>query len=162
MIDWKEYKQADRVVVRYFNDDELVGKQVIYRPTPTKTVADAVEKCNHEWVSAENEYVKGASICTKCKAIAETATIEQEGEKWTHTWKGDKCYVVHIEDSAAWVVLQNAGGKIIPTNSLTPIKPTMTKDEQEAIAKFIARIWEKDNPDLRVEFDAFCKEYNIT
>ena len=97
------------------------------------------------------------------KTVADNSQAScSETERWTHTHLGDKCYVVHIDGCAAWVVLQNAGSKIIPTNSLTPIKPTMTKDEQEAIAKFIARIWKKDNPDLRVEFDAFCKEHNIT
>lgn len=134
MIDWKEYKQADRVVVRYFNDDELVGKQVIYRPTPTKTVADNSQ--------------------TSCS----------EGEKWTHTYNELKCCALITEpDREGYIIIVNELNEyyVVEEDELKPIKPTMTKDEQEKVAQFIARVWSKSNPDLRAEFDSFCKEHEI-
>lgn len=44
MIDWKLAPEgADRVVVRFYNGDEMSCKKVINRPIQPKTVADAVE-----------------------------------------------------------------------------------------------------------------------
>lgn len=41
-----------------------------------------IEPCAHEWVSADNQYVNGCSICTKCgKIIATSDTMKQAEQR---------------------------------------------------------------------------------
>ena len=91
---------------------------------------------------------------------------EQNNEKWTHrTNSGELCNIrVKEPDVNGLIIVTNERGEYLHHNcgSLKPIKPTLTKCEQEKIAQFIARVWNKSNPDLRAEFDAFCNDHDIT
>ena len=151
MIDWKKYPEISSVEIFYYdeNGDEIDSEIVCIPTEQTKTVADAVEWHKSKgwgviWASEERDCITYGImgfafansnsvsesryiICTR--AEFEAYVKEQEGEKWTHTHLGEKCYVVHIDGCAAWVVVQNAGGKIVTTHGLKPIKPTITKAE---------------------------------
>lgn len=146
------------------------------RPTQ-KTVADAVAALSKEELTGEWEQVRYAPkqdyffpgmnrdkwvdsvhVCTR--AEFEAYMKERESEKWTHTWKGDKCYVVHIDGCAAWVVLQNAGGKTIPTNSLKPIKPTISESEMMQRIKYRAISVDYDD-EFGAKVRSWLEQYNI-
>lgn len=152
-----------------------------------KTVADAWEEFGGEWEEPKDfvciwntktnnfEFWLGGYnpvshyyvVCDyqQFEAYGREQEAKQEGEKWTHTYNELKCRALITEpDREGYIVIVNELNEYycVDDEELKPIKPTITKGEQEAIAKFIVRIWKKDNPDLRAEFEAFCKEHDIT
>ena len=51
----------------YYSPDKQMTVQIVIDP---QTI-----ECEHEWVSADNEKVKGYSICTKCNEMRATSDI---------------------------------------------------------------------------------------
>lgn len=64
------------------------------------------------------------------------STGEQEGEKWTHKWNGRKCIVVFTDDYMSWVKGEGLN-KLVPTDSLKPIKPTISKDAKRQLELYV-------------------------
>lgn len=186
MIDWNEFKDAVRVAIRYYDDnDRLLGQTIATRHTQTKTVADAVEylkqTSNGEWHSeynylnytdSEGWYYSDTDsfaglVCTHEQFEAYVAGVvqvdldididkmksqynkEQEGEKWTHVYCGEKCKVVGEPDSFGRVVILTESNTYFldKPESLKPIKPTISK----------AEAWDKLLNDSK-----YHKNYNLT
>lgn len=118
------------------------------------------EQCSHEWLSADNEVVQGASVCTKCKAIVETAAIEQEGEKWTHVdSEGDKCKILAEYGMWVWVIFEGYGSPDkCEKGSLKPIKPMMTKEQHEFLCKFSV---DSNNMTVIAEVESYLARHDI-
>lgn len=179
MIDWKLAPEgADRVVVRFYNGDEMSCKKAINRPAQTKTVADAVEYHNGVWPNDDYDYLnfdskegwycsdKGLFVTLVCsRAEFETYVKEQEGEKWTHTYGEHRCRIkIDEPDLEGYIVVITECNGYIPCKpeNLKPIKPTMTEEQQKMVAKFVARIYTIETSyNLRDEFDKFCNEHDI-
>jgi hypothetical protein len=53
-------------------------KDLFYAREQLRKGGEKPDRCSHEWVSADNEVVKGISICTKCKFIVETEQLRKE------------------------------------------------------------------------------------
>lgn len=180
MINWKIHPRAVAANVTYLNDeDKIVAFDRVDRPTQTKTVADAVEYYNGEFpkrgaalgIAYSNNkiipYYAGSPIadgtnspesyiiCTR--AEFEAYVKEQEAEKWTHTWNGRKCIVVFTDDYMSWVKGEGLN-KLVPTDSLKPIKPTITKADKAALVEFM-----KSSHKLEVisEVRAYIREHDI-
>lgn len=103
-------------------------------------------------------------ICTREQF--EAYVKEQEVEKWTHVYTDDtgtdiRC--VLLAEHGEWVWVKDAGTvDTICKSWLKPIKPTMTKEQQKMVAKFVARIYTIESSyNLRDEFDKFCNEHDI-
>lgn len=157
------------------------------RPTQTKTVADAVEWAKGVWGDYNYGYIsynpnteqfsytssdvnrRWYIVCTRAEfeAYVNASKIgkilessdEKEGEKWTHTYLGENCYVVHVDGCAAWVVVQNAGGKIITTNSLKPIKPTISRSDENALRAFA--VWYENETDCESLLDEYLAKHEV-
>ncbi|MBA57009.1 MAG: hypothetical protein CMK89_21375 [Pseudomonadales bacterium] len=61
---------------------------------------------------------------------------KQEGEKWTHKWNGRKCIVVFTDDYMSWVKGEGLN-KLVPTDSLKPIKPTISEDAKRQLELYV-------------------------
>lgn len=177
MIDWKlAPERADRVVVRFYNGDEMSCKKVITRPTQTKTVADAVRAHGNKWPFSLGIELMGYSpkhnhyfafgdgynftygeyqICTR--AEFEAYVKEQEGEKWTHeTAESEYCRIlIDKPDQFGNVVIlkEEWGYSDYPLSSLKPIKPTISK----------AEAWDKlmQNQTNSAEVNTIKQQYDI-
>jgi len=144
MIDWNDNARA---AVREFA--EYVGQsdkceRYLEHVTTKKTVADAYAWAGGRWkydgldvivfddkfLYSTEEYTSRKVICTRAEfeAYVKEQEAKQEGEKWTHKWNGRKCIVVFTDDYMSWVKGEGLN-KLVPTDSLKPIKPTMSKAE---------------------------------
>lgn len=86
--------------------------------------------------------------CVKEQESSQTSC--SESEKWTHTWNGRKCKVVFTEDHISWVKGEGLY-KLVPTDSLKPIKPTIS--ESEAIDILMAN--------KHLSFAALLEDYDV-
>jgi hypothetical protein len=201
MIDWKDYKQAVRVELSYFDEfGQQVGKiKKLERPTQTKPVKDAVEWSDSKWVHADRDvitysdeegfsyskesyslddgeqivctyeqfeaYVKEQEFTTTLSECAKEsegilkALAEQEGEKWTHIYRDNKCRVIHQEKLSAWIEIKGSGERIIGISELKPIKPTISESDEAALVKFM-----ESSHKLEVinEVRSYIREHDIT
>jgi hypothetical protein len=73
---------------------------------------------------------------SQLRSPAQTKTVadavEQEGEKWTHTWGESKCRIIATDETKdeAWVKFELTGNNgIVVLSGLKPIKPTISKAE---------------------------------
>ena len=88
------------------------------------------------------------------------ADDKQEGEKWTHTYKGVVCRIEYERNGCAWIVNESGEDFLIDTRALKPIKPKLTK----------AQAWDMlTKIDGRAEFKtvmntvmAMLEKYDIT
>ncbi len=150
-----------------------------------KTVADAYEENPHwrkhvngniyfritygsHWMMTASEDVDSslwALVCTREQF--EAYVKQQEGEKWTHKYVKDNCYIkVSEPDLEGYiVVLTETDGYMTcqPEDlmPIKPIKPTLTAKEQKKVAEFVTGIYAKQGVNLRKEFEDFCNEHEI-
>ena len=121
-----------------------------------------------QWI-ASPEYMASDSylVCTReqFKACVAAKIAKAKSEpKWTHCTSLGKCRVlIDIPDEHGYVVIERDGEgySLVPPRCLKPIKPTITEKERETVAKFVARIYTKDDCDLRKEFDDFISEHEV-
>jgi len=137
---------------------ELVAKRPTFAEsitkTPqleqTKTVADAVEKPRFKATRENLEKIAK-------DAQGDFVEVEQEGEKWTHDFYGDKCKVLIDEpDSDGDIVILLGNGRYIPVGAeeIKPIKPTLTK----------AQAWDmldSEDVELSVSVSAIKEQYEV-
>ena len=111
-----------------------------------------------EWNSSQNpnDWQTIATRPTR-KAVADD---EQEGEKWTHTWKGYKCRIVFTEGNSSWVQ-GHFINTIVHTDSLKPIKPTLTKAQMLERIKYRA-ISIDDDDEFGAKVREWLENYDIT
>lgn len=118
--------------------------------TKQKTVADAYEAFSGEWPDDSDNYIyyfcnemefrsrcydwkcseKSYKVCTReqFEAYAKEQEVKQEGEKWTHTYNGDVCRIVHQVDGDAWIKFKALlGALVVRADKLKPIKTKLTK-----------------------------------
>ena len=137
-------------------------KTIATRPQQTKTVADAYEwhvriYGTSEWRGVADcinlnpnngefdfGYKSGKTICTReqFEAYAKEQEAKQEGEKWTHTYKGEKCYIkVDEPDFSGCVVIfsECEEYQLIRPDELDPIKPKLTESAMLSRIYKIAR-----------------------
>ena len=122
-----------------------------------------------EYDKSEGEYV----ICTREEF--EACVAAKSEPEWTHGIPPNEiyckvnhggefvnCYLIGRDDMGAFVY--RIDGQYYSTMSeskFKPIKPTITEKERETVAKFVARIYTKDDCDLRKEFDDFISEHEV-
>lgn len=156
----------------------------------TKTVADAYEE-HKTWDSIENYYGGSAEgedfvlwskdresfeqgcegyseelyhkVCTReqFEAYAKEQEAKQEGEKWTHMYDADKCYIKVSEpdeDGYIMIVTEYNGYQLCMPDDLKPIKPKLTKANEAALVEFM-----KSSHKLEVinEVRAYIREHDI-
>lgn len=135
---WLEDNQETNAVEEFFTDLARITTQ-------PKTVADAAEyykgswptqKCSTIWVDGSGAFrwgneVTNQTVCTR--AEFEAYVKEQEGEKWTHTYKGEKCRIVTDEPDSEGMVCcvyeLDMCYAVTDPKELKPIKPTISKAE---------------------------------
>ena len=126
MIDWNDNaKAAAREFAEYIGQTkhcERYLERIV--PTQQKTAADNVIH--------KDGY--GTHFVGKKKTVADA--VEQEGEKWTHTYSDygviKDCILVHDKpDEYGQVLVLNRRGEYVLTDNvkLKPIKPTLTKSQ---------------------------------
>ena len=162
---------ADRVVVRFYNGDEMSCKKVIQRPTQ-KTVADAVEYYERVWPDEKDSvcvwddkrkkfefWISIYEPVSYCYEVCnyeqfEAYAVEQEGEKWTHELWGDKAYIKISEpdcDGYLLVITEGNGYNLVKMDDLKPIKPTISESRALELMKTMC-------PD---EWAALDRKYDI-
>lgn len=126
---------------------------IAIRPTQTKTVADAVEVFGTKWPSSRYNFAwwdsdteqmllgcneTSDTVCTRAdfEAYVNASKIgkilessdEKEGEKWTHTYDGQKVrWLGDKPDSCEEMAIQYQSGEygLARVSALKPIKPTI-------------------------------------
>lgn len=153
----------------WFNSDEEY-KTISARPTQTKTVSDAVEYFKGVWPKFLNlddsdcywfhgdghlvwAYESGGikkhhKVCTREQFEACAA---KKGEKWTHTYNDEQCYIATTYNDCAWIVRRFRGDIIVDMDKLKPIKPTIS--EAEAIGILMVN--------KHLSFAALLEDYDV-
>ncbi len=142
MIYWNDNaKAAVRAFADYIGESDK-GERYLEHIAPKKTVADAVECCKGLWPNDDYDYLnfhykegwfcsdKGIFASLVCsREEFEVYVKEQEGEKWTHVYCGEKCMVVGNPDSFGRVVILTESDAYFldKPESLKPIKPTISE-----------------------------------
>ena len=147
-----------------------------FRPAEPKqkTVDDAYEWANGEWLEDESwgtiwwnkihnsfhwgDNVTDDTVCTReeFEAYGREQEAKQEGEKWTHTYIGEECYIATTYNDCAWIVRRITEDRIVPLEDLKPIKPTLTKAQESVVLDFaesigmlqVAEQWLSNNYDI--------------
>jgi hypothetical protein len=151
------------------------------KPESRKTVEDAVEWHKNKygttdwameewttiWCSKDGRFgwgdiVTKQTICTReqFEAYGREQEAKQEGEKWTHEYGSAsiKCKVLAIDGDESWVFTEY-GNKVTEfTDSLRPIKPTITKAEHEFLCKFAADV---NNIQVVAEVESYLANHDI-
>lgn len=145
--------------------------QGINADAQTKTVADAVEYFGGVWPESKyftawwdsetnqillGDNITSDTICTREQF--EAYVKEQEGDKWTHTWCGQRCKIVHSDGNASWIIVENRGSEVVFTIGLNPIKPTMTKEQHEFLCKFSA---DSNSLEVIAEVESYLAKHDI-
>lgn len=96
---------------------------------------DSYLVCTREQFEA---YVKEQEAKQKYPPLTQSLIdeAEQEDEKWTHKWNGRKCIVVFTDDYMSWVKGEGLN-KLVTTDSLKPIKPTISKDAKRQLELYV-------------------------
>lgn len=162
---------ADRVVVRFYNGDEMSCKKVIQRPTQ-KTVADAVEYYERAWPDEKDSvcvwddkrkkfefWISDYEPVSYCYEVCnyeqfEAYVKEQEGEKWTHERDTHGLCRVLYEDEKVQLIETEKGGRAaiwVKDYYAKPIKPTISESRALELMKTMC-------PD---EWAALDRKYNI-
>jgi hypothetical protein len=111
------------------------------KPSSTKNVA-VCKLAQSGWLRAGDFTFVGEGfdtdifdfVCTReqFEAYGREQEAKQEGEKWTHVYAGDKCYLLEPDkDADGYYAVKTDCGlfDFARENELTPIKPTITKAE---------------------------------
>jgi hypothetical protein len=149
------YTRSGREFNDRWDDDAEVAFTRPTEPATQKTVADAWEAFGGAWPYSRGCDFMGYSqalehffaygfgysfasaehqVCTReqFEAYGREQEAKQEGEKWTHTYAGDKCYLLEPDkDADGYYAVKTDCGlfDFARENELTPIKPTITKAE---------------------------------
>lgn len=86
---------------------------------------------------------------------------EKEGEKWTHTYDGQKVrWLGDKPDSCEEMAIQYQSGEygLARVSALKPIKPTMTKEQHEFLCKFSA---DSNNLEVIAEVESYLAKHDI-
>jgi len=101
----------------------------------------------------------------KIAGDAKSGFVEVGGPEWTHlTNSGYECKIIQgtPDENGVIVVMDNIGVyRLHDYDSLKPLKPTITEKERETVARFVAKIFNKKDCDLRKEFDDFINEHEV-
>lgn len=87
--------------------------------------------------------------------------VEQEGEKWTHTFGDDSCYIkVSEPDLEGFIVIvtEESGYILCQPEKIKPIKPTMTKEQHEFLCKFSA---DSNNLEVIAEVESYLAKHEV-
>lgn len=171
-------KAAVREFADYIGQSDKCERYLEY-VTTKKTVADAVEAFSHEDLAGEwqqiryapkqdyfftdinrDEWFDSVHVCTRAEfeAYVKEQESKQEDEKWTHTYHGDNCKIVHQEKWQAWIVSENGLSKLVPISELRKTKPAMTKEQHAFLCKFSA---DSNNLEVIAEVESYLAKHDI-
>lgn len=147
MTDWNDNaKAAAREFAAYIGQSDKCERYLEAFETK-KTVADAVEFCKGLWpvYACDNihyDHETGHYFCNDepkphyqlvcTREQFEAYVKEQEGEKWTHLYGSDKCYIKESEpDWQGYIVIYSEadGYQLVEPRELKPIKQTISAKE---------------------------------
>ncbi len=159
-VTWRKGIKIWCMVQQDWRDYVSNFKAIATRPTQ-KTVADAVE-AYPKW--QEPHFMPTRENLEKIAKDAQGDFVEvEEGEKWTHKYVKDNCYIkVSEPDSEGFVVVltETDGYMVCQPEDLMPIKPikpTISRSDENALRAFA--VWYENETDCESLLDEYLAKH---